>query len=357
MRVPPPPVRRLFTVPATAALAAVAAAAVPVAVVLNCPVLLWRRPRWRLVRITGYLLLYLCVDLTVLARVAGWRLRAADGRERAAYRALGWSLDVLYRAALRMLRLRVEVSAPDGGSVVDHATDRQQAQQASVLEAAAAPDAEARRPLLVFARHAGPGDSFLLVYALLCRLDRVPRVVLKNTLQLDPGIDAVLSATPSLFIDVNPEDGDGVRRSIQALSAEMGPDDALVLFPEGGNFTENRRRRVIEHLRQRGERHRADQARRLRHVLPPRPDGALAALAGAPDADVVLVAHTGLDDLQSFGQIWRALPLDRVLVATFWRLPVTSLPCGEDERRAWLFERWAEIDAWVGRHHHGQNRG
>ena len=35
----------------------------------------------------------------------------------------------------------------------------------------------------------------------------------------------------------------------------------------------------------------------MTHVLAPRPGGLLAALDAAPDADVVLVAHTGLDHL------------------------------------------------------------
>ena len=41
----------------------------------------------------------------------------------------------------------------------------------------------------------------------------------------------------------------------------------------------------------------ARRAEELTHVLAPRPGGFIAALDGAPDADVVLVAHTGLDHL------------------------------------------------------------
>jgi hypothetical protein len=38
----------------------------------------------------------------------------------------------------------------------------------------------------VLSRHAGPGDSFLLVHQLLSVYQRRPRVVMKATLQLDP---------------------------------------------------------------------------------------------------------------------------------------------------------------------------
>ncbi len=362
---PPTPVRRLFTVPAVTALAVVVAVSVPVVVVLNSPVLLWRRPRWRMARIAGFLLLYLCVDLTVATRVFGWWLRCGRGarraerRQAAAYQALTWALGVLYRAATRIVGLRVRVVAPDGSLGAAPIGAGPCPHDPLDPQSAAAPTGSGEGgeadggPLLVFSRHAGPGDSFLLVYALLSRLRRSPRVVLKDTLKLDPGVDAALSGVPSLFIDVNPEDGERVSAAIRELSAGLGPDEALVLFPEGGNFTEHRRRRVIAHLRKRGERGRAAQARRLRHVLPPRPDGALAALAGAPHADVVLVAHTGLDDLNTIGRIWRGLPLEgRVLLATWWKTPVAALPAGVAERRAWLFERWAAIDDWVGRHRH-----
>ena len=41
----------------------------------------------------------------------------------------------------------------------------------------------------------------------------------------------------------------------------------------------------------------ADRAEQMTHVLAPRPGGLLAALDAAPEADVLLVAHTGLDHL------------------------------------------------------------
>jgi hypothetical protein len=41
----------------------------------------------------------------------------------------------------------------------------------------------------VVARHAGPGDSFALVWLVLDRLRRTPRVVLKDVLLWDPGLD------------------------------------------------------------------------------------------------------------------------------------------------------------------------
>ena len=54
------------------------------------------------------------------------------------------------------------------------------------------PDAHPGEPLLVCCRHAGPGDSFTLMYALMHWYHREPRVVLKDTLAWDPAIGVIL---------------------------------------------------------------------------------------------------------------------------------------------------------------------
>ena len=70
---------------------------------------------------------------------------------------------VFFREARRVLRLKIETVGP-------------------------APDAHPGEPLLVFCRHAGPGDSFTLMYALMHWYGREPRVVLKETLAWDPAL-------------------------------------------------------------------------------------------------------------------------------------------------------------------------
>jgi 1-acyl-sn-glycerol-3-phosphate acyltransferase len=68
-----------------------------------------------------------------------------------------------------------------------------------------------------------------------------------------------------------------------------------VIFPEGGNFTPRRRLRAIRLLEERRLAEEAAKARAMEHLLPPKPGGALAAIAAAPTADVIFVAHTGLE--------------------------------------------------------------
>ena len=244
------------------------------------------------------------------------------------------SLARLYGAARRLFRLRVEALAGPG----------------AVPEAA--PQA-APGPVIVLSRHAGPGDAFLLVYALLAYAGRRPLPVLKNTLALDPWIDVLFSRLPHCFIRPNPLAGDHAAAQISELAAGMGEQDALVLFPEGGNFTAGRRRRAIGRLRQRGQPRRASQAARLEHVLPPRPSGTLAAIRAAPQADVVFVAHTGLDHMDSTATIWGGIPVDGPLRVTWWRVPARCVPADQEAVAQWLFAQWAQIDAWIGRHRAG----
>jgi 1-acyl-sn-glycerol-3-phosphate acyltransferase len=199
--------------------------------------------------------------------------------------------------------------------------------------------------MLVLSRHAGPGDSLLLVHTLLNRDHlRRPRIVLKDTLALDPLVDLYLHRLPSAF--VRAADGPEV---VGGLARGLAEEDALLLFPEGGNVTPERRVRAIASLRRKGMRARAARAEQLQHLLPPRPGGVLAALAAAPHADVVFVAHTGLEHLDSVRDIWHGLPLDTRLLLRWWFVPAGEVPEDPGAQTDWLDDRWAELDAWVAR--------
>ena len=62
------------------------------------------------------------------------------------------------------------------------------------------------------------------------------------------------------------------------------------------------------------------------NLLPPRPGGTLTAIAACPEADVIFVAHSGLDDIVSFGDVWRDFPIDQVVKARWWRVPHDAVP-------------------------------
>ena len=85
------------------------------------------------------------------------------------------------------------------------------------------------------------------------------------------------------------------------------------------------------------------------NLLPPRSGGSLAAIAACPEADVIFVAHAGLDRLVSVGDVWRSLPMDQVVRAKWWRVAVGEVPRDADyeSQVRWLYDWWQRIDTWI----------
>lgn len=289
--------------------------------------------RWRALRLLAFGFVYLAVECAALAAALalwvasgfGWRL-GAPVFQRAHYAVIHAVLAVVIGSATLLFHLRVvddEVSWSPLDDGVPGSTNA----------------------MLVLSRHAGPGDSLLMVRTLMRRdHGRRPRIVLKDLLQLDPLIDVYLNRLPNAFL--TPGRGD-LAAQVGRLAEGMGDEDALLIFPEGGNFTESRRRRAIDRLRGKGLLERAAQADQMRHVLPPRNAGVAAALAAAPGADIVLVAHTGLEHLSTAADLWDGLPMDSIVRMRWWFVPAAEVPREPEAQASWLFDRWAEIDAWV----------
>jgi 1-acyl-sn-glycerol-3-phosphate acyltransferase len=322
-------VRRLVLAPAAIALTAVLWVTLPGWLLVTAALSPLLPGRWRALRVLWLALVYLTFESLLLLVLLGLWLASGFGwRMRTPYFAgihydlVQGTLIVFFREARRVLALRVRTDGPT-------------------------PSQHPDRPVLVLCRHAGPGDSFMLMYALLHWYRREPRVVLKNTLAWDPAIDVILRRIPARFISPNPAAGQDIESQIAALATGLDSNDAFVIFPEGGNFTERRRLAGIQRLRARGLEEMARRSEEMRHVLPPRPGGFTAALAAAPDADVVWVAHAGLDHLFTMADVWRELPLDTTVRMRFWRVPAAEVPRDRDEQVAWLWDWWTRIDAWV----------
>jgi 1-acyl-sn-glycerol-3-phosphate acyltransferase len=290
--------------------------------------------RWRALRLLWIVILYATIDSLMLVVMFGYWLAAGGSRRVRSPYWQGLHYDmvqgvmwVLFREAKRVLRLDIVTEGPS-------------------------PDAHPGQPLLVCCRHAGPGDSFTLIHALMHWYDREPRVVLKDTLQWDPAIDVLLHRIPARFISApksgqSPAAGEDLEAQIRELASGLDNDDAFVIFPEGGNFTAGRRDRAIARLRKLGLERMAQRAEKMTNVLAPRPGGLIAALDAAPEADVVLVAHTGLDHLLTVADLWRELPMDKRIVMRWWRVPRADIPTDREGRIDWLFAWWERIDAWV----------
>jgi 1-acyl-sn-glycerol-3-phosphate acyltransferase len=146
---------------------------------------------------------------------------------------------------------------------------------------------------------------------------------------------------------LNKSDREEAAEIIERVTADLGPRGALLLFPEGGNYTPERRRSALERLRRRGKQRAAERAERMPHVLPPQPSGTLAALRAGGETDMVFAAHTGLGLAAYPSQVWRDMPIGRTLRTRMWFVPASEVPAGDDERIAWLYDWWKRIDEWI----------
>lgn len=258
------------------------------------------------VALVRMLYVYVTGELAMLLAPA----RSHDAR----LRQLTRFLDDLVRGAATDLRLRIAIEAEPEADAVLHARER---------------------PVLAFCRHAGAGDSVLLVHLLLSHYGRAPGIVMKEILTLDPVVGIVSRHLPSALIDGAVDDIDEVRDVARGL----GGQDAMLLFPEGGNYTPDRRAKAIDWLRRNEHPRRAARAESWTHMMAPRPRGVLAAMEGARGADVVFIAHVGLG--------YREIPRDKTIRFGIWHVPAEHVPSGDDSRIEWLDGWWERLDAWV----------
>jgi 1-acyl-sn-glycerol-3-phosphate acyltransferase len=336
MRLPPRPVRRWVLDPLWPPLALVLMAGLLVVAALGAVTWPVTR-RARAARLALLAALYLALNTGLLVACAAlWVAHPRPGRRDesrwldAHAGLLRWALGRLRRASGPLLGFRVDLEEPPLPGRLDAG------------------------PLLLLARHAGPGDSFTLVEMLLTRYRRRPRIVLKEILQWDPGLDVILNRLGACFLPPHPATGpDGASEALADRLADLARDlhgsDAMLLFPEGGNWTPGRYQKALARLRRRSHRQAAADAEQNPNVLPPRPAGVLAILAARPGLGIGVIAHTGLEDLISPATVWRALPLrDRPMTVRWWYVPPGSIPAGPDRQYQWLRLQWALVDSWIG---------
>lgn len=330
MTLPPKVVRRLIVAPAYVILTFLAVTALPLALIIAAFASRYVPGRWRPLRLLWFGFVWMVLESVMLVALFalwvgsgfGWKLET-EAFQLAHYQLLGWFLRLVVGSAKRTFGLDIVTQDPD-------------------------PIDDEGRPLLVLARHAGPGDSLLLVQAVTER-GRRPRIVLKEFLQWDPAIDVLLNRIPSEFIGRRGSPGRSAVEAIGSLAGSMGPEDALVIFPEGANFTPARWARAVAKLEEAGLSEFARRAGDMEHLLPPKPNGVLAAVRNAPRASVVLVGHAGLENLNTLADIWSGLRMDITVETRLWRTIVSELPADDEGLKNWLYDRWGDMNLWLAR--------
>ena len=78
-------------------------------------------------------------------------------------------------------------------------------------------------------------------------------------------------------------------------------------------------------------------------------------MSACPDADVIFVAHAGLDNIVTIGDVWGKFPIGQVIRARWWRVPVDQVPRAADHEAQvqWLYGWWERIDSWISQNRPG----
>jgi 1-acyl-sn-glycerol-3-phosphate acyltransferase len=322
--------RRLVTVPrlflGLAVLTVLAPVAIPVALVVDSYRWLRARIPFMAVRLYTFGWVYFALSaLGVLGFFVTW-IAAGFGRNerlllRSAYAIQRWWGSWMFGAASFALGLDTTVTGQE---------------------------ALAGRPCVLLFRHASIVDNLLPLVFVMGDPYRIKlRWLIKRELLAEPALDIGGKRLPNYFVDRRGRSADEVA-AIKKLAEGMGSDGGIMIFPEGTRFTPEKRLRALRRLdKDPDSQARAD---KLQHTLPPRPAGTFAALEGAPDADVVIAAHVGLDGLSSLGDIWNGSITGRHIHLDFRRVPRSAVPEDRRQRTEWLMSEWQRVDDWIGEH-------
>ncbi len=324
-----PWVRRAVTLPLLALAAMGATALAPLVLPLAVARDTLGRRRWGLTR--GLLVLCLLLAMETFGVIrAGWIwLRwggpwidargARDAFIRDNHALQRWWASTLWDRSRRLLGVRVETSG---------------------LEAL-----HGDGPLLVLVRHASHADTLLPVVLLGTR--RL-RYVLKAELLLDPCLDVVGQRLRNAFVTRGGVDRAAEVTRVAQLAEGLAADEAVVVFPEGTRATPAKRARVIQRLEARGDLEGAALARQLARTLPPLREGAVALVERSADADVVVVAHRGLEVANRLPNLLSGALVGATVKVHVWRVPAAEVPRDPAGAQAFLAAQWRSVDLLAG---------
>ncbi|MDH3726171.1 MAG: 1-acyl-sn-glycerol-3-phosphate acyltransferase [Myxococcales bacterium] len=292
---------------------------VPVWLPVLAVVGLFRKRSFILLRMFVFLWSYLTIELMGLTAAAAIYLvtpgNIAKRRDRF-FTLYCWWGTALFSTIARVLSLSVEVEGQD----------------------VALPG-----PVLVFIRHASIIDTALPLVCLSDAKGLRLRYVFKRELLVDPCIDVAGHVWPNYFIDRAGDPREELA-GVRALTEDLG-EEGVLLYPEGTRFTERKKAIAIKRLA-RTHPDLVPIAESFKHCLPPKLGGALTLMDAAPEADILFVAHRGLEGFAEIPDLLSGDVVGKKVQVQIWRVPATDVPGGEDRRR-WLFEWWKRIDDFV----------
>jgi len=320
--------RRAITVPAVCAAFALSIFLSPLLFTVTALADLITAPRrWRNTRVLAMVVLALAVEVGAIIAAGVLWLVFGCGRHVHSTRSFWihhrlqrWYTGALMAAARATCGLRIEV---------DDASPA------------------ARGNAVVIGRHTSIGDALIPAVLFAGRFDLNTRYVLKDDLLWGPAFDVVGNRLRNHFVDRAPDDSDAERSAITRLMDGFDERCVSVIFPEGTFFTAARKARAVQRLNDSGRHELALRAEGLRYLLPPRPGGVLAMLAGAPKADAVFVGNSGFERFSSLGAIYRSVPFTEPVRVWLWRVPNGEIPREPGQQVNWLYDQWERLDASI----------
>ena len=200
-------------------------------------------------------------------------------------------------------------------------------------------------PYIEVIRHSSIVDNVLSAIAISGPLGIDLRYVIKKELLGDPVFDVCGKRLWNHFLDRDSGDPKEIE-AIKRLARNMGPQDGALIYPEGTRVSEKRRLKALKAIaRNRPER--AERFKDLKYCLPPRHGGVIALLDEAPEADVVLFLHVGLEGLRGIQDALGGGLNGRRIVIQIIRVPRAQVGSGEAAAE-WLDTTWLAVDDWVG---------
>jgi 1-acyl-sn-glycerol-3-phosphate acyltransferase len=200
-------------------------------------------------------------------------------------------------------------------------------------------------PAIMLPRHASIADTVIpMVFYAIPRQIRL-RYVLKRELLLDPCLDIVGNRLPNCFVARSGAEADIER--VTALARDAGPNEGLLIYPEGTRFSRGRQQRILTGLASRVSAAELERMRAWTELLPPRPGGARALIKAAPNRDLLFCAHTGFEGASHFRTLINGSWIGADIRIRFWRVDHREIPTDEAEQRAFLFTQWDRMQETV----------
>lgn len=202
-------------------------------------------------------------------------------------------------------------------------------------------------PAIMLPRHASIADTVIpMVFYAIPQHIRL-RYVLKRELLIDPCLDIVGNRLPNCFVARTGAGADEDIDRVAALAHDLGPDEGLLIYPEGTRFNAQRRHRVLDRLASRVNAGELQRMQTWTELLPPRPGGTLALINAAPHLDLLFCSHTGFEGSSHFRTLLNGSWIGAHIRIRFWRINRHNVPTDRAAQREFLSAQWDRMQDTV----------